>query len=70
MNILIGFVICAAIVGAGAALFNGGKLKDVAIGALQGGGVAAGCLVQLALAALPVLGGLFVIALLVRGCSH
>lgn len=61
MEILIGILVVAAIVGAVFAKMGGASAAE---GALQGGCMAGGCMIQLVLAALPIIGGLVILGLI------
>lgn len=67
---ILGFIVLAIILGAIIAVVNGGRsASDVAAGAMAGGIFASGCIMQMILAALPVIGGLIIISVILKGCQ-
>ena len=70
MEMILGFIVLAVIIGAIIAFMNGErKASDVAAGAMAGGLFAGGCIMQMIFAAVPVIGGLFIISIILKGCE-
>jgi hypothetical protein len=69
MEWLLGFVVIAVLIGVVVTLLSGGSTKDAVQGGLVGGLYAGGCLLQALLSVLPFALGLFILFVILRGCS-